>query len=447
MGGRYAHRFAVVGQRSRLVLGAILLALLLARCKREAAKTVPKAPDACSEVPDGSAAPSGSTAASVADILLSADTRVQCVAKGAVLHRMGYRTDAIRRRTEFDASIVSVSCSHMTACVVTTKHEVWCLGGNDFGEIGVPTSEECDIGPCSRVPRKVLGLPPIVEVATEAHASCAVGEAGQVFCWGWHGAALGESVNPSQRPARSEGVAAIAGLPRVRSVAVGSRFACALTREGEVWCWGNSADGQLGRGLLGAESEPPARVPTLPKATALSAGLSHACALSEKDVWCWGTARDSQTGTEGQPCGSVPCALTHVNLPAEMEPVAVDLAGNSSCALMKTGELYCWGQDVNETLGAMPEHCPFPCVKRPRNIEGIPPLVAISHGGTHTCGRSRAGELVCWGGVVDAGLVTSCGHVWDGGLLCLDGGHFSEAPPSCAGCVGSLVRLDMASLQ
>ena len=41
-------------------------------------------------------------------------------------------------------------------------------------------------------------------------------------------------------------------LPPVLDVAVSNGAACAVSTTGEVWCWGEGADGQLGRGTRGA---------------------------------------------------------------------------------------------------------------------------------------------------------------------------------------------------
>jgi alpha-tubulin suppressor-like RCC1 family protein len=415
-----------VGTRHALGNGLVtaLGVLLLVGCKKGAPSTAPNALDASAGFLYGAAARPG------AELLISADNRVQCVAKGAVLYRRGYETSSEPRRTEFDAPLVSVSCGQMNICAVTTKHDVWCLGDNHLGEIGAPTSEECELGPCSRVPVRVPGIPPMVDVATRAMATCGLGQAGGVFCWGWRGAAPGEG--PGML---AERVSAISGVRQATQVAVGSRFACALTREGEVWCWGLNSWGQLGRGSASEPLEllPPAKVAGLGKATAIGAGLSHACAILREGVACWGLGTSFQTALDGEPCDvTVTCTPSPrlVPLPAGLEPALIDLDGNSSCVLMKTGELYCWGQDVNLTLGAKPDQCITPCVKHPRKIEGIPPLMAISHGWSHTCGLSRDGSLVCWGGLEEAGLATAS--------------PMGE-PPACAGCVGPVVRLDVAS--
>src|ERR1700755_205578 len=71
------------------------------------------------------------------------------------------------------------------------------------------------------------------------------------------------------------------------SLAVGQETSCAL-RDGDVYCWGLGAEGQLG-----ADGPAIALTPVLvagpPKAIAIAAALYHVCIISEAgEVWCWG---------------------------------------------------------------------------------------------------------------------------------------------------------------
>jgi len=50
-------------------------------------------------------------------------------------------------------------------------------------------------------------------------------------------------------------------LPSVRELAVGLGHACALTMDGEVYCWGSNRSGQLGIPRFYANSNRPRRVP------------------------------------------------------------------------------------------------------------------------------------------------------------------------------------------
>jgi hypothetical protein len=71
----------------------------------------------------------------------------------------------------------------------------------------------------------------------------------------------------------------VVGLPRARSVATGIGFSCALSREGEVHCWGKSPHGP---GSAGAAAPDPTvrRVEGLPKLHRLVASKGYACGFT-----------------------------------------------------------------------------------------------------------------------------------------------------------------------
>lgn len=99
----------------------------------------------------------------------------------------------------------------------------------------------------------VLGGAEVAQVATGTDHACAVDTRGRVICWGSNGAGqLGraEGVEPPEPadpdygpPERREagrplGAAVVSGLPLAQAVATGDRHSCALSRKGQVHCWG-----------------------------------------------------------------------------------------------------------------------------------------------------------------------------------------------------------------
>ncbi|MDB4979978.1 MAG: Regulator of chromosome condensation repeat, partial [Myxococcales bacterium] len=48
----------------------------------------------------------------------------------------------------------------------------------------------------------------------------------------------------------------IAGLAVAAQLAVGGTFACALSADGHVWCWGSNRDGAAPTGAPGVETTP-----------------------------------------------------------------------------------------------------------------------------------------------------------------------------------------------
>jgi hypothetical protein len=136
------------------------------------------------------------------------------------------------------------------ACVTDRFGLVRCLGHNGVGQLGLPPSR-----PIERL-TDVPGLSGIVGAAFDYHVSCFWQTAGPLYCAGLDP----EDLVPRGRQGglgllgagndelRGDGsIHAIEEIRNVRAVDVG-RHGCAVTRGGEVWCWGRNRDGQLGRG-------------------------------------------------------------------------------------------------------------------------------------------------------------------------------------------------------
>src|SRR6185437_7788800 len=149
--------------------------------------------------------------------------------------------------------VVSVACGSSHVCVVTAGGRVSCMGSNFEGALGA-TLDACaprrDSKLCTLHPPVVVaGLPKMVDVAVSGAMSCAVSEAGHVYCWGsaaWYW--LSDAADRSDAALPEEKVFRVPGLEDIRRIALGSYFACALDARGDVWCWGLNEDGELGRG-------------------------------------------------------------------------------------------------------------------------------------------------------------------------------------------------------
>lgn len=244
------------------------------------------------------------------------------------------------------------------------------------GDGHVASFEQCDDGNtidgdgCESTCRITIGVAAFE--AGGAH-TCAVDYFGDVRCWGSndHGqlgyATLGlEEVGAHMIPAvfgRSVSIGA-----QVRQVALGAEHTCALTVDGDIYCWGRNDSGQLGYGIDEDLGDDPGEAPSdigpvafdLP-AIAVSAGAAHTCALfDDGGLRCWGDGRRGQLGigdgfADTVGAGVAPYARAAEGPGIDMFGVVTRSVhvgvGDFGCIVDATGLTRCWGANESGQLG------------------------------------------------------------------------------------------------
>ena len=160
----------------------------------------------------------------------------------------------------------------------------------------------------------------------------------------------------SDLPADSEPVPIV-------SIETGNNHTCALLREGEVKCWGYGDFGRLGQGgtdsLGDGEGEMGGNLRPIDlgaSATSISAGGRHTCALlSDGKVKCWGRGENGQLGQGGtdnlgDDNGEMGDKLHPIDL-GGVSATSISAGGWHTCALLRDGEVKCWGSGENGQLG------------------------------------------------------------------------------------------------
>jgi hypothetical protein len=178
------------------------------------------------------------------------------------------------------ADAVQTGAGNDHACALLRDGRITCTGRNVIS------------------PEPVAGISGATSYATSDFVNCAVRADHAVWCWSgpWK-TALTESTGPSAWRYLSV-PAKVIGLGDVTQIVMGREdFACALERDGTVWCFGENDVGQLGDGTFVTRSRP-ARVANLGGVIALAAGERHVCALRKTGtVACWGDGTSGQIGT------------------------------------------------------------------------------------------------------------------------------------------------------
>ena len=246
--------------------------------------------------------------------------------------------------------------------------------------------------------------------------SCAVLSVGAVRCWGVGddgqlGYAGRSTIGDDEAPSAAGPVDMGSGRTAT-AISVGTNHTCALLDDGTVRCWGRGADGRLGYGngtSIGDDEAPgsvgPVSLGLGRRATAISAGGAHSCALlDDGTVRCWGRGTGGRLGYgNGTSIGDdeTPAAAGPVDLGAGRTAVAVSAGGAHTCALLDDGTVRCWGFGGDGRLGYGDRKTigdnETPGSVGPIDLGTGRKAKAIAAGDYHTCALLDDGTVRCWG--------------------------------------------------
>ncbi|MCA9576635.1 MAG: hypothetical protein KC668_14425, partial [Myxococcales bacterium] len=273
-----------------------------------------------------------------------------------------------------------VAVSEAMGCIVTDSQTVRCWG--DESDSTQPTTAVGRI-------EGAHGL------SVSLWQGCALTSEG-VRCWG--GSIMDDEIAPLEDSYR-------VAIPDPAQVAVGSDSACARSSDGRVSCWGHDVNGSLGRGPV-ASSE---RLGVQPveglRAVDMVASERTVCARSDDgQTYCWGDNARGQLGL-----GHTRRVDTPTHVPALDGALDVAPASDFICARFAEGGIRCAGDLASLQFQVAPEE------HGPAALRGVTTTAVFASEQT-TCVRTATG-LRCFGGAErgDRGYEEAVAG-WDPGL-------------------------------
>lgn len=122
---------------------------------------------------------------------------------------------------------------------------------------------------------------------------------------------------------------------------------CLIAGDKTVWCWGANQEGELGSASDLASSRLPVQVSGISDAVAIASGTGHNCAvLGSGEVWCWGQNDYGQVGD-----GTDINRFAPVKVPGISTAVSVAAGATHTCAVLHSGTVTCWGSNSSGELG------------------------------------------------------------------------------------------------
>ncbi len=291
---------------------------------------------------------------------------------------------ALAQPSQLDPTITQVTTGASHSCALTTAGGVKCWGDNPLGQLGDgSTTARLTAGDVSGLTGGVTAI------AAGGEHTCALTTGGGVKCWGWNGTGQLGDGNTTGQTAPVD----VSGLTSgVTAIAAGRGHTCALTTAGGVKCWGYNYYGQLGDSSTTTRLTPVDVSGVASGVTTIAAANYQTCALTRAgEVKCWGYNQYGQLGD-----GSTTNRLTPVNVSGLTSGVTAMAAGGyHTCALTAGGGVKCWGANGSGQLGDGSTTARL----TPVDVSGVASgVTAMAAGGTHTCALSTAGGVKCWGG-------------------------------------------------
>jgi alpha-tubulin suppressor-like RCC1 family protein len=254
--------------------------------------------------------------------------------------------------------------------------------------------------------------------------TCTLLEDETVKCWGdnyygelglEHRDEIGN--DPNEMGANLKRVNLGAGV-KVKALAAGDQYTCALLNDNSVKCWGDNEQGQLGlgdtrnRGIkVGdmGDNLPRVDLGTGRTAKAITAGHAFACALLDNDtIKCWGDNYSGQLGlgdtvNRGDNPNEMGDNLLGFNLGTGKVPQSLTAGYSFACALLADHTVKCWGSGAAGALGTeqfaifgdepdeMGDNLPTINLGSQRSVS------SLSSGSGHVCALLDDLSLKCWG--------------------------------------------------
>lgn len=308
------------------------------------------------------------------------------------------------------------------ACTLLTSGEVRCMGMGANGERGDGTNSNTAL-PTYIQKGVSINLDSITKVSTGGNLTCAIDNADDLYCMGKNNSSYHYLVSGSTCSAFLDSVTCEANLQcywssgssiciadpsveyavniqsNVSDVAIGSSHICINDTSGQVKCWGENTNGELGNGnntdittgIAGATNVSGLAIGTV---VDLQAGCGVTCALlNDSTVKCWGRGLDGQLGINSLVSQNTAQQVLDSTGLAPLSNISQMAIGCfHSCFLNTSNEVYCVGNNQDEQLNGSLNPKELLVVKQ--SIENI---IQVGVTYTNTCVINTNNKVYCWG--------------------------------------------------
>jgi alpha-tubulin suppressor-like RCC1 family protein len=240
-------------------------------------------------------------------------------------------------------NVVQVSAGHEFSLALTSKGRIFSEGTNDQGQLGQgDTQKRTTFTEITSIPTN------IIFISSGYQHALVLDENGDVWSWGQNlNGQLGLGHNKKQ-PTPTKVVLPTPTPTPIIQISAGGDFSAALSKEGELFIWGYSSNGELGLGSR-SDKNKPQKLPLSERVVYFSCGFHHVLVLTENGkLLSWGYNGYGQLGHGDYTPKLFPTEISF-DFGAEITTVACGI--HHSLVFTKTGNTFIWGNSMNGELG------------------------------------------------------------------------------------------------
>jgi alpha-tubulin suppressor-like RCC1 family protein len=261
----------------------------------------------------------------------------------------GNRTTQSRpARVTLDGAPTQLACGFHHSCALLGSGELWCWGKNFEGELAQGDEFPGDANPeaADALNPVRLGTGSFRGVGLGDGHSCAVRSDGTLWCSGRNSQ---RQLGPASDSEQERTLLQIGTGNDWQQVLAGMQQSCGLRSDRSLWCWGTNTgldrDGGFALGVPGLEVVNPTRVPG-GGWLAVATDTFHTCAIavSDGELWCWGRNAEGQLGSADPGVREAPMRL-------DRRVISVDVNRFTTCLVDIAGMIACSGSNDRGQLG------------------------------------------------------------------------------------------------
>ena len=289
-------------------------------------------------------------------------------------------------------------------CGLAIDGNAYCWGRSNSGQLGDGQAVGSSIPVLVSKGDRPTGVT-FTKVNAGRYHTCGIGSNGQGYCWGYNasGQVGNGSTNPAYAPALvSQGARPSGGT--FTDISAGGYYSCGVGNNGQAYCWGANGNYQLGTGNTTGSSTPVLVIqgarPSNVTYTSVDTGHQHTCGLgSDGNGYCWGEGAHGRLGTGGTTSTGSPVLVSKGARPTGVTFTKISGGGDHTCGIGSNGQAYCWGRNNYGQLGngntGTDSSIPV-LVSQGARGSGVT-FTSIDARYNYTCAVGSDGNGYCWG--------------------------------------------------